>query len=71
MLCENLSKVERVEVAISALSRSLNYLQEHDYSSAQVMVSLVRQVLEELQLDFDLQFQSEVMLEQVLERSLK
>lgn len=65
------SKIDRVEVAINVLNQALQKLHEHDYTSAQVMVALVRQVLEELQLDFDLHFQAEAMLEQLLKQSLK
>jgi membrane-bound lytic murein transglycosylase MltF len=69
MLNDDLSKVERVEVAINVLHRALQHLDEHDYTSAQVMVALVRQVLEELQLDFEQHFQAERILKQLLKQS--
>jgi len=65
------SKISRVEVTINVLNQALQQLHEHDYASAQVMVALARQVLEDLQLDFDLHFQSEEMLRQLFNRSLK
>jgi flagellin-specific chaperone FliS len=48
------SKISRVEVAIDVLNQAKQQLQEHDYPSAQVMVALARQILEDLQLNFDL-----------------
>lgn len=63
------SKISRVEVATHVLNRALQHLREHDYTSAQVMVALARQVLEDLQLDLDLHFQSEEMLKQLLNQS--
>lgn len=69
MFSDDLSKVHRVEVAINVLTQALYKLHEHDYTSAQVMVALVRQMLEELQMDFDLQFQAENMLQQLLHSS--
>ncbi|WAL61257.1 hypothetical protein [Thermocoleostomius sinensis] len=60
------SQISRVEVAINVLNRAKQQLNEHDYASAQVMVALARQVLEDLQLNFDLHFQAETMLEQLL-----
>lgn len=63
------SKVDRVEVAINVLTQVAQKLHEHDYTSAQVMVALARQELEELQLDFDLHFQAEEALEQIFKQT--
>lgn len=65
----NDSKISRVEIATNVLNRASQQLHEHDYASAQVMVALARQVLEDLQLDFDLHFQSEKMLKQLIKQS--
>jgi hypothetical protein len=65
------SKVRYVEVATNALNQALQNLQEHDYTSAQVMVVAARQVLEDLQSDVDRHFQVETMLTQILNPSLK
>lgn len=69
MFSNDSSKISRVEVATNVLNRALQQLHEHDYASAQVMVALARQVLEDLQLDFDLHFQSEEMLKQLFNHS--
>jgi ribonuclease I len=71
MFNDDSSKIDRVEVAIRVLKQALEKLHEHDYSSAQIRVALARQVLEELQLGFDLHFQAEEMLEQLLKQSSK
>ena len=71
MFSNDLSKISRVEVALNALDLASQQLSEHDYTSAQVMVALARQVLEELQLDFDRHFQIERTLKQLLKQSLK
>ena len=65
------SKVSYVEVATNVLNQALQNLHEHDYASAQVMVTVARQVLEDLQLDFDHHFQVEEKLKQLLKPSLK
>ena len=71
MFSNDLSMISRVEVALNALDLTSQQLSEHDYTSAQVMVALARQVLEELQLDFDRHFQIERTLKQLLKQSLK
>lgn len=63
---DTLSKVESVKVAINVLNQALKQLNEYDYSSAQVMVAIARQTLDELQLDFDSHFRVEGMLQQIL-----
>jgi hypothetical protein len=70
MFNDDSSKIDRVEVAINVLLAALAKLRRHDYASAQVMVAISRQTLEELQLDFDLHFQAEMALEQLFQRSL-
>lgn len=70
MFNDDLSKISRIEVTIDVLSQALCRLHEHDYPSAQVMVAIARQALEDVQLDFDLHFQAEEMLEQILNQSL-
>ncbi|WP_416666528.1 hypothetical protein [Egbenema bharatensis] len=70
MFNDDSSKIEQVETVINVLSNALVKLREHDYPSAQVMVAISRQTLEELQLDFDLHFQAEMALEQLFQRSL-
>ncbi|WP_088889092.1 hypothetical protein [Leptolyngbya ohadii] len=67
MFADPLPKVDRVEVAITALGQALKKLHEHDYISAQITVAQARQILEELQLDFDLHFQAEELLEQLFQ----
>lgn len=71
MFSDDSSKIYRVEVSINVLSQALQKLHGYDYTSAQVMVALARQVLEDLQLDFDIHFQVEEMLERLLKQSLK
>lgn len=71
MFSDDLSKVSRVEVATNVLNQALTKLYEHDYTSAQVMVAVARQVLEDLQLDFDHHFQVEERLKQLLKQSSK
>lgn len=66
MFSDDLSKVSRVEIAVNVLNRAIQQLREHDYASAQVMVALARQALEDLQLDFDRHFQVEGLLKQSL-----
>jgi hypothetical protein len=70
MLIDDLPKISRLEVAINLLNQASQNLQEHDYSYAQMVVALAQQVLETLQLDFDLHFQVETTLEQLLNESL-
>jgi len=70
MFSDDSSKIDRVEAAIAALNKALQKLHEHDYISAQITVAFARQVLEELQLDFDLHFQAEELLEQFLQSPL-
>lgn len=71
MFNDDSSKNSYVEIAINVLSEALQKLHEHDYSSAQVMVAVARQILEDLQLDFDQHFQVEEKLKQILNQSLK
>lgn len=66
MLGDNISKTDRLERAISVLNQALQKLQDHDYTAAQSQVAFARQVLEEVQLDFDLQLQATIMLDQLL-----
>lgn len=66
MFSDDLSKISRVEVAITALDQASQQLGEHDYTAAQIMVALARQVLDDLQLDFDRHFQIERRLKQLL-----
>ncbi len=68
---DDLSKISYVEIAINVLNEALQKLQEHEYASAQVMVSVARQVLEDLQLDFDQHSQIEEKLKNLLNQSLK
>lgn len=68
---DDLSKISYVEIAINVLSGALQKLHEHEYASAQVMVSVARQVLEDLQLDFDQHSQIEEKLQKLLNQSLK
>lgn len=69
MCDDDLSKINRVEVATNVLGQALQKLHKHDYTSAQVMVALARQVLEELQLDFEHHFQAERILKQLLNQA--
>lgn len=66
MFSEDLSKTSRVEIAINILTQALQHLHEHNYATAEVMVALTRQTLEDLQLDFDHHFQIEELLKQSL-----
>jgi hypothetical protein len=68
MVMDDSSKQSRVEVAINVLNQALQKLQDHDYMGAQVMVALARQVLEDLQLDFELHFQAKAAFEQLLKQ---
>lgn len=69
MFSDDSSKISRIEIATNVLSQALEKLHEHDYVSAQVMVAVASQVLEELQLDFDHHFQIEARLKQLLKSS--
>jgi hypothetical protein len=60
-----------VEVVINVLNQAMQFLKEHDYTSAQVLVSLSRQILEDLQLDFDRHLQVEATLKLLLKPSMK
>ncbi|UBF30013.1 hypothetical protein K9N68_38080 (plasmid) [Kovacikia minuta CCNUW1] len=66
MFSDDSSKISRIEIATNVLNQALQQLHEHDYASAQVMVAVARQVLEDLQLDFDHHSQVEAMLKQFL-----
>jgi len=62
--------MNEVEVAINVLNQAMQFLKEHDYTSAQVLVSLSRQILED-SLDFDRHLQVEATLKLLLKLSLK
>ncbi|HEY9640567.1 MAG TPA: hypothetical protein V6C57_08785 [Coleofasciculaceae cyanobacterium] len=66
MFGDDLSKVNRVEITIHVLTQALQDLHEHDYTTAQVMIAIARQTLEDLQLDFDQHSQVEKRLKQLL-----
>ena len=67
MFFDDPSKTGSIEITIDVLNRALKRLNEHDYTSAQVMVAVARQMLEDLQTDFDRHLQVESMLKQLLE----
>lgn len=69
MLNNESTKVCSLEFAIRVLDQAKQSLNHHDYGSAQVMVAVAKQVLEELQLDFDRHFKTEEMLRQLLKQS--
>lgn len=69
MFRDDLSKINQIEVATNVLNQALQKLHEHDYASAQVMVALARQGLEDLQVDFDRHFQVERILKQLFKQS--
>lgn len=71
MISDESSKTSYIEVSINVLSQALSYLHEHDYASAQVMVAVARQMLEDVQLEFDSHFQVEEMLKQLLNSTFK
>lgn len=71
MFKDDSSKAERVEVAIHVLTQALQELRKHDYASAEVMVAVSRQIIEDLQLDFEQHFQVQEMLKQLLKRSIR
>ncbi len=60
------SKVQFIETATHVLNQALQHLGEHDYVTAQVMVAIARQVLEDVQQDFDDHLALEGMLKQML-----
>jgi histidinol dehydrogenase len=66
---DDYSLISEVEVVINVLTQAKQFLNEHDYASAQVLVSLSRQVLEDLQPDFERHLQIEATLKQLLTRS--
>lgn len=70
MFSDDSSKISRVEIATNVLNQALDKLYEHDYSAAQVMVAVAKQVLDELQEDFERHFQIEVRLKQLLKPTL-
>lgn len=67
MLADDSSRVERVELAIDVLNQALNKLRQHEDAVAQIQVALACQILEEVQIAFDLHWQAKLMLEQLLE----
>jgi len=67
IFADDSSPIDRVQSAIAALGQALQRLYEHDDVSAQIDVVSVRQVLEELQLDFDLHFQAAERLERLFQ----
>lgn len=71
MFNDDSSKVQFVEIVANVLNQALHHLYEHDYASAQVMVAIARQVLEDLQQDLDRHLQIEEMLKQFLDPSFK
>lgn len=71
MFNDDLSKVQSVEIITHVLDQGLQHLHAHDYASAQVMVAIARQVLEDLQQDLDRHLQIEETLKQFLDPSFK
>lgn len=69
MLSNDLSQANRVEIATNVLTRALQKLHEHDCTSAQVMIAVARQMLEDLQVDLDDHFHVERMLQDLLKQS--
>lgn len=66
MFSGDLSKVGYVEAAINILIQALERLDEYDYASAQSMIAIAKNMLDELQLDLDRHFEVEEMLKHVL-----
>lgn len=62
-------KVSSVEFAINILKQAQQNLYDYDYNSAQVMIIIANQVLEDLRIDFDHHFKAEEMLKQLLSQS--
>ncbi|MDX2228262.1 MAG: hypothetical protein NW220_01400 [Leptolyngbyaceae cyanobacterium bins.349] len=62
-------KVSSVEFAINILKQAQQNLYDYDYNSAQVMIIIANQVLEDLRIDFDHHFKTEEMLKQLLSQS--
>jgi hypothetical protein len=71
MTSNDTCKLNEIEAVINVLSQAHQFLKEHDYTSAQVLVSLSRQILEDLQLDFDRHLQVEATLKLLLKPSIK
>ena len=71
MFSKDFSKVECVEITINVLVQALQQLHEHDYVSAQVMLAIAMQTLEDLQLDFERHLQVEGRLNLLLKQSLR
>lgn len=64
------SKIQFIETATHVLNQALQHLHVHDYAAAEAMVAIARQVLEDVQQDFDDHLVIEDMLYQLLNPSL-
>lgn len=60
------SKLIFVKFAINVLKQAQQDLYDDNYESAHVMVLVAKQVLEDLQTDFDCHFKTEKLLKQIL-----
>ena len=63
---EESSKITRLEIVLDILNQVAQKIRTHDYASAQVMVGVTLQVLEDLQLDLELHSQVERQLRKML-----
>jgi hypothetical protein len=71
MVSNESSKTKQVEVAIGILNQALNKLLEHDYVSAQVMTAVARQMLDDLNQEFEHHFLVQERLKRILNRPSK
>lgn len=62
----NGSKLNDVETSINVLNQAVQYLKEHDYAAAQMMIAVARQMLEDLQIEFEHHLQVEATLKKLL-----
>ena len=62
----NGSKLNDVETSINVLNQAVQLLKEHDYAAAQTMIAVARQMLEDIQIEFDHHLKVEAALRTLL-----
>ncbi len=69
MLHDESLQASTIEFAINVLRQAQQNLHTYDYGSAEIMVGVAKQVLEDLQAEFNRHSQTEEMLKQLLNQS--
>lgn len=63
-------QIKTIEASIQVLNQAIQKLSNHDYASAQVMVGVSKQLLEDVQLEFASHLKVAKTLKQILKQSL-